>query len=704
MKNVSESAHAPVSAVLRNRRWLLLAAALGLLTLVIYLPVSRHSFINYDDPVYVTQNPHVTNGVEVAEIAWAFTALTGQKTYWHPVTWISHMVDCELFGLNPAGHHVMNLLFHTLNAILLFLLLHCMTGSLWRSVAVAALFAWHPLQVDSVAWVAERKNVLSTFFGLLTLLAYFRYAKKPNFVRYLWIVIPFALGLMSKFALVTLPFVLLLLDYWPLRRWGGSGNKASTSSPSRLFAKLVLEKLPLFAMSAAMSATIWMAHQRKGDLFPGDQFPLPLRLSNAVVSYARYLKKVLWPNDLAVFYPYPAGWPAWQVALAVIILAAITMLAIWRARTRPYFLVGWLWFLGVLFPFIGVVQAGLQAMADRFAYIPVIGLFVAGIWGLSDWAAVNSKRRTSAIAIAAAVMALCLVSLPFHLRHWKNSESLFRHALKVTDNNYIAHHNLADALLMQQKTDEATKHYLESLKIKPDHLDAHYNLGTVYLSAGKLNEAIPHLERALELRPDLTQARNNLAVSLARLGRLPEATVQFSKLLEDNPANAEVHYNMAVALKDQGRLSEATRHFFFATQFNPQYAQAHFDLAMTLFRLQQPHQAVPHLQAAVNINPNWVNALNNLAWVLATHPDPRLRNGREAVALAERASKLVNPTPHALLDTLSAAYAEAGRFDEAVAAATDARNRALAENQAGPASAYSARLEKYKQRQPWREP
>ena len=393
-----------------RRDWLI-CLLLSAITLLVFWPATSHEFINYDDPLYVTENPHVQAGLSQESIAWAFGRVTGEGTYWHPVTWLSHMLDCQLFGLKAGRHHLTNLLFHTANVLLLFLALRRMTGAAWRSAVVAGLFALHPLQVDTVAWIAERKNVLSTLFWMLTLLAYEAYARRPGITRYALAFTTLALGLMCKPMLVTIPCVLLLLDYWPLRRivevQPGSVSPHAASYPRYKWRRLLLEKMPLLGLAAVSSAVTVMAHQRLGLLPTGEQLPLSSRVEHALVAYAGYLEKIVWPVDLAVFYPHPGTWPSERVLLSALLVAGITVLAGWWARKRPYLIAGWLWFLGTLVPVIGLVQAGTQSMADRFAYVPIIGVCILAVWGLAEMLGRAPFHRIIMAGTAGAVLFAC---------------------------------------------------------------------------------------------------------------------------------------------------------------------------------------------------------------------------------------------------------------------------------------------------------
>jgi tetratricopeptide (TPR) repeat protein len=447
-----------------RRLSLLLGAALALLTLAAYLPTLHNGFVNLDDGLYVTGNSHVQAGITRASVAWALTANVANN--WHPLTLLSHLLDCQLFGLDAAGHHATSLLLHLANVLLLFAVLRQLTGAVWRSAAVAALFAVHPAHVESVAWVAERKDVLSALFWLLAMGAYGRYARRPALGRYLWVVLAMALGLAAKPMVVTLPFALLLLDVWPLERLGLGWRR------------LAMEKLPLLALSAA-SSLVTLRYQRTS-LAPLGLDPWSLRLANAAVSYAAYLGKLLLPGNLAVFYPIPLAIPAWKVAGAAALLAVITTLAVRSARKSPWLLVGWLWFLGTLVPVIGLVQVGRQAMADRYTYIPSIGLFVAIVWGIAELIGERRIVSTTILAMAvAAAIALLAMGTWMQIGYWRDSVALYRHALAVTRDNYVAHVGLAKALTARRNWTGAAEQYRAALALRPGLTEAQAGLEAV---------------------------------------------------------------------------------------------------------------------------------------------------------------------------------------------------------------------------------
>jgi protein O-mannosyl-transferase len=689
-----------------RRDWQIMAL-LAAATVAVFWQVSWQEFVNFDDPVYVTYNPVVREGLTWPGVVWAFANLHGEATYWHPLTWLSHMLDCQLFGLKPAGHHLTSLFLHTLNALLLFVVLRRMTGRRGASAMVAALFALHPLQVDSVAWISERKNLLSTCFGLLCLWAYVRYAQLQSLeskvqslksevgshvlqttdhttrftlhaprstlhasIFYLLSLFCFALGLMSKPALVPLPFVLLLMDYWPLKRMQNAKCKMQNAEPSdtqhatRIAppishfpfpVSLLVEKLPFLALSAASSlVTIW-SMATLGGLLGTAELPLSLRLANAPVACAIYLRKLVWPVDLSVFYLHPGRWPVETVVVSVALLLGVTAVALLQARRRPFLIVGWLWFLGMLVPVIGLVQAHVQALADRFAYVPAIGVFVMVVWAaaprresvpqrggsdrgpraLQDAEGVRGLPQTSMFArglVAALVLVGCVVMTSLQLRHWRNSLTLMRRAVQIEPGSYLARVMLGNALFERRDLDGALNQYEAGVQLRPDYPDGWERTGAVLTEQGRPAEAMRYLLKAVDLAPAWPEAQRRLALALLRQGRTNEAREAYQKLAE----------------------------------LIPPTAAGCRDLADMLTEGQQYAQAIHYYQEALRLKPDFGAALNNLAMLRASCPQAEFRNGREAVQLAETACRLSGRRDPSFLGTLAAAYAEAGQFGDAV--------------------------------------
>jgi protein O-mannosyl-transferase len=539
----------------------------------VYGQVHRYDFVNFDDTDYVTQNAHIQKGITSDSTAWAFS--TFYASNWHPVTWLSHMLDYRLFGPNPGPHHLINLLFHLFNTLLLFLVLRQMTGALWQSGFVAALFALHPLHVESVAWISERKDLLCAFFFILALWGYNRYVRHPSGRRYLLVMLLFALALMSKPMAVTLPFVLLLLDFWPLNRIGlGRPSVKNAPTLSTALYYRIREKIPLFLLSAASSIVTFYAQAHGGAVKSLDFIPMSARMANALVAYAGYIVKMIYPFGLAFLYPFPETIPGWKVAGACLLLALIFALAIRNRNRRPYLIVGWLWFLGMLVPVIGIVQVGMQSMADRYSYLPLIGLFIMIAWGVPEIAA-KWRRKKTWLAVSAALVLVILAAVAWRQTgYWKNSITLFAHALKVTRNNAAAHYNLGNALAMQGNADQAAGHYREALRIKPGFADAHTNLGNVLGMQGKTDAAIAQYQRALEIEPDYEGARYNLALALDRKGRIDEAVEAYQRVLKANPDHAEAHCKLGIALYKTGDREGAVSAFQNALRINPEHALA----------------------------------------------------------------------------------------------------------------------------------
>lgn len=652
----------------------IIALLLALITLLAYSPATRNSFLNLDDDLFVTNNHLVQKGLTLDGVAWAFR--TFHASMWHPLTWVSHMLDCELFGLNPRGHHYTNVLLHTLNAVLLLWLLWRLTGDLWPSALVAALFAWHPFSVESTAWIAERKNVLSTFFGLLTLLAYTGYSQERSRVHshargakfhlapcyYALALFFFALCLMAKTMLVTLPCVMLLLDYWPLQRLPPSGFGL------RHFLRLAWEKWPFFLLVAPACVLTFLAESHGGLVARLERLPLDLRVCSAFRSYALYLWKAIWPLDLAILYPYPPrAHLAFVGALAAAFLVAVTLLVLRARRRYPYLLVGWLWFLGTLVPVIGFVQIGVQSMNDHHAYVALIGIYIAVAFGIKDLIARFQIGVVPTVAAAGLVLGSCLVLLERQLGYWRDDETVFKHALVITEDNGAAHNNLGVALAKQGRRAEARTNFQEAIRVNPLWADPHNNLGNLLLYAGELEDALGEYTVAARLKPNLPSARYNLGRVLAELRRFDEALNQ---------------------------LNEAAR-------LDPNYPWPHFEMARILLKQGRDAEAIDQCRQALRIAPNDFQILTLTARVLAAEENPTLRDGKTALVLAMRASTLSGEDPEAL-DVLGMALAETGDFTNAQTVASNAIQLATAARKTD-LEPWRQRLEHYKKHQAWHE-
>ena len=533
-------------------RPIIIGLLLAVAVLAVYWPVTGYDFIALDDNLYVFENQHIQKGLICKGIAWAMTTL--YATNWHPLTWLSLMTDYELYGLNAAGYHGTSLFLHILNVIFLFLLLRRMTGKDGRSAVVAALFAVHPLNIESVVWIAERKNLLSTFFWILTILAYIRYAEKPEWGRYWPVLLFFALGLMAKPMLVTLPFVLFLLDYWPLQRFSLSDRDQSEGIPDRaqrrkLLTRLLIEKVPLILVALLSAWVTFHAARAGGAVKAISVFPLVGRIENAFISYAMYLGKMVWPTDLAIFYPYPSVRPLWQVGLSILFLAAVTGFICMKGRMYRYLITGWFWYGITLFPVIGIVQVGFQSMANRYAYISLLGIFVIVTWGVPDLLKRFSGRRYLPAVSVAVILAFTFCTKSA-LPDWKNSEVAFRQALNVTKNNHIAEMGMGNVWLGRGDLPKARSHYLESLRIKPDYPEAMINLGIVYMKQGLFEDAIAQYGKALEASPTDVKILNNLGVALACKGRHEEAVIRFREALRRSPDFQEARDNLAKVMME----------------------------------------------------------------------------------------------------------------------------------------------------------
>ena len=664
----------------RFSRWWVVAICITLagVTWSVFGQTLRYDFINYDDDLYIYENPNIVSGLTRPAILWAFTHAHAGN--WHPLTSLSHMLDCQVYGLNAGGHHFTNVLLHTLAVVLLFLFLQKVTGAPWRSAFVAAVFAVHPLRVESVAWIAERKDVLSGVFFMLTLLAYARYVSgERSLPRYLLVAFFFILGLMAKPMLVTLPLVLLLLDYWPFCRFGSHplGNTANAARSST-FSRLVAEKIPLFLLSLLSSLVTWWAQQ--AFMRSTSEIPLVLRAENAIVSYVRYLRQSLWPADLAPFYPHPqATLPLLLVIAAALLLVAISAVVLRYGRKRPYLITGWGWYLIMLLPVIGLVQVGEQALADRYTYLPQIGIVLAITWTAADVTA-GIRQLQRFVAFTAVAVTVTLAWCACHqTRYWRNSESLWLQTLAVTENNALAHNNLGSVWWRSGRVDDAIREYEAALKITPESPLARNNLGSAFLKQGKVAEAIQEFQRVLSRDPQSITGRFNLDGALLRSGRATEAVAEYEKALAIKPDFAQGHLALGHALMRAERVADAIAQFKIAVQLQPGYAHARNSLATAFAAKQQWGEAIRCWRETLEINPNDVAAQSGLAWTLATAPDPTLRNGAEALAISQRLSQTTEASNPMILRVLAAAYAEAGRFPEAIE--TTERGIALATSQ-----------------------
>ena len=609
------------------------AIVLGVLTIALYAPVSGFGFIHLDDYLYVVDNPLVQDGIAAKNIYLSFT--TSPVSYWHPVTWLSHMLDCELFGMNAGAHHVVNVLIHAVNSILLFIALHQMTGGFWRSFLVAALFAWHPLHVESVAWISERKDVLYTLFWLLTLWAYAYYADRNRNGFYLLSLLFAIMAMMAKPMAVTLPFVLLLLDVWPLEQLSLS-NKVNT--PTRQIRKLIIEKLPLFVFAGFICIQTVKAQKLNGAVMSLEQLPVLSRLTNAAIAYVSYLRMMIWPIDLAIIYPHPHQMRSGLAVISGILLLLITLVAIERLRKQPFMTIGWFWYLGTLVPVIGILQVGIQSMADRYTYLPLVGIFMIIAWLLHNIIKIRPMLKPLVVTASCIVLIACFVFTRMQIYRWKDSMTLFTHTLSVTENNWKAHFALGCAFDAQQEPDKAEMHLMKALSLCPDNLNKiklHCKLGQVFFEQGKIDEAISQFQEALNRDPD--------------------------------------------------------------------YVLTHYRLGLLYESENKPRQALTHYRKALVLNPHSPLLVNRIVWILSTHPEPQIRDGRQAITLAEMFLEDPLSQDADYLCSLAAAYAETGRFDTAVNLAEKALDAAITKGNPELVDKIKACISCYERQLPYRE-
>ena len=638
--------------------------ALSLLVFGVYWQVGGYAFTNIDDGMYVSENPIVLRGLTLEGVRWAFT--TFHAANWHPLTWLSHMLDVEFFGPSAGWHHRMNVLYHLLNTELLFLVLWRITGGMWQSAFVAALFGVHPLHVESVAWVAERKDVLSTLFWILTMGAYLRYARRPGIGRYLQVTAVFALGLMCKPMMVTLPFVLLLLDWWPLGRLATSD---SPHFPSWRFSlpvvsRLAWEKVPLLGMSAISCAITYLAQAKGKSIFSFEQIPFGSRISNAFVSYVIYLGKTVWPSSLAVFYPHPAtvhaNIPAWEIAGAILLLCGFTIMALRQGHSRPYLAMGWLWYLGTLVPVIGVVQVGGQALADRYTYVPLIGIFIAVAWGIPPILSARRYRQLVLGAFAGALLVALSVTAWVQVGYWRDSVTLLSRAVAITDRNWLAMNNLGASYGKLGQHQRAIGYCREALRIKPDFAEAWTSLGVSYDALGQYQQAIGYYREALRIKPDFAEAWYNLGISDGKLGRYQQAIGYYREALRIKPDFAEAWSNLGVSYDALGQDQQAIGYFLEALRIKPDFAEAWYNLGVSYGKLGLHQQAIPIYQEALRIKPDYVEAWNNLGMSYGI-----LGQYQQAIGSFQEALR-IKPDYVVAWSKLGVAYEKLGQHQQAI--------------------------------------
>ena len=644
-------------------------------------------FVDYDDPAAVSENPFVNQGLTLRGIAWAFTHT--ELSSWVPLTSLSHMLDCQIFGLWAGGHHLVNILLHAATSVVLFLVLRSITGSLWRCALVAALFALHPLRVESVAWITERKDVLSGFFFVLTLGAYALWARQPDRGR-VWVFVFLTLGLLSKAMLITTPFVLLLLDYWPLQR--------SVRLP---WSRLVKEKIPLLLL--CLGAAIAQILVDRSTTLLVENIPFAPRIANAVVATATYIVQLFWPENLAVFYPFPMqGVDVFTLLASCVLLIGVSLAAHHWRRQAPWFAMGWLWYLVMLAPVLGFIQVGESSHADRYTYLSQIGLYVITAWALGVWCAHHQQRRVLAAGFSILALAALSVAAFHQTGFWKDTETLWQRALAFTPNNDTAHYNIGVSRLRDGRLDEAILHFEKALEANPRYADAHINLGRVLLQQGKPQEAASHYHKALDIRPGFAEARYNLGLVLAQMGKMDDAIAQYQKALEIQPAYFDARNNLGSALLQAGKVDEAIKQYQVALRIAPGSAKAHNNLAAALVQKKRLAEAVTHYQKVLEVEPDHQKALINLAWLHATTADPAIRDGARALMLAKRAQQLAGDDQRQVLRTLAAAYAEAGQFEEALQSAQRALDLASTQGNDSLAKSLRGDIELYRAGKPLR--
>jgi tetratricopeptide (TPR) repeat protein len=608
---------------MRGHRDLAVGVGLSVITLILYWPVTTFPFTDYDDMFYVYANPNVINGLSWEGLKWVWTAFVVAN--WHPLTMLSHMADSSIYGRFAGGHHLTNLLIHTANVLLIWRLFQRLTKSFWSGALIAALFAWHPLNVESVAWIAERKNVLSTFFLILTLRAYLDYVEKPGPGKYALALGLFALGLMCKPMLVTLPCILLLLDYWPLRRVNVEVSAVKN------WRGLLLEKLPFFFLAGAAIVVTLMAQRSGGAVKSLREVPLALRALNMPVAYVTYIAKTIWPVNLCISYPLPEKLPVLAAAVSSVLLAGMTGLVFrWRLRFG-WTVTGWFWFLGTLVPVIGIVQVGSQALADRYAYVPLLGLFLLAACGLCELTRLKPQFRLIVVTLTCLFLVSCLFLTRQQIMYWRNSVELFKHAIAIEPDNPYIHEMLGATLSGNGERNEAIEHYLQAARLKPDNVDFQYYLGCELIEAGRFSEAEGHLGEAIKRVPD----------------------------------NATLHNSLGVALVQEGKVDRAINEFGRAIQIQPDYPKPYLNLGKIERQSGHDPAALTNFSMAVQLDPNWPEALDNLALLLATCPQPQFANPGEAIKLSLRANSLTHNASPFFLKTLARAYAAGGNFSNA---------------------------------------
>ncbi len=633
-------------------------------TLAVYWRVSCHGFINLDDPYYVVNNHYVNNGFSAERLAWAFQfSKAGDQSYWHPLTWYSHMIDAHLFGLDAGKHHIINVLYHAANAVLLFVLLAFMTGAVWKSAFVAAVFALHPVNVESVAWIAERKNLLSTMFWLLTLMAYFFYARRPGILKYLTVAVLLALGLLCKPMLITVPFVLLLLDYWPLQRvrLREGENRIFKAFWTRENLKLVYEKIPLFVISLTFMAATSLSLAAAKQNLTSQGVPMALKIQNAFTSYVKYLGKLMWPEDLAVFYMFPASIPLWKVIASLGLLTVITYLALLAYRRAPALIVGWFWFLGTLVPVIGIVQGGIwPEMAERWVYVPSIGVYLALSWGIPGLVPSFRGKGRALSCVAAAILVALSVRAWLQLGYWKDDHALYTRCLEIDQRNFFAHYGLGIFYQDQGDHVSALHYYKQALSVVPGNPAALFSIGNIHALSGDMEDAVAYYEKSLKIYPWNPDLRVNYGNALTRLGRLDEAIAQFTEALRMIPYHMQACNNLGVAHMKKGSFHKARECFQRALEISPGFPDAARNYREASSTLSKAEQAAGRIENAIRTGGGDAALHVKLARLKLQIGDVQGAYSayREALAL--------KPGTVEILYELVLAYADSGEYDRAI--------------------------------------
>lgn len=721
----------------RPRTWVIAAVYLGLAiaTLTIFSQVHQFEFVNWDDDSFVQQNPHVASGVSVDNFKWSL-GIHGPGQ-WHPMAWWAHQLNCQVFGVHPGDHHMVNVALHVIVTLVLLTVLWRISGAFWPSALVAALHALHPLSVESIAWVSHLREPLSLLFWLLVMWSYSAYSRQGGAARYLLVVLLFALGLMAKPTLITLPFVLLLLDWWPLNRVRFGANRAPRNDDAKpalpSLGKLVLEKIPLLALSLASVYLAYLCQHSMGAVVSLESHSWGARLANASQSYVLYLRNMVWPLNLTTLYPLPDQFSALYVVGSLLLLIGITVTAIWFRRKAPHLIVGWLWYLGTLVPVIGILKMGaMTAMTDHYMYVSLLGIYIAIAWQLTAWVKQNPKTKSFVCGLVALTLITLATLSSKQIATWRNSETLWKHVLSVGKESEIAHNNLGEALLESNRVEEALGHYLNAVRIAPDYFEAHSNAGRALMILGRTNEAlasyrtaiaiapnsaevhyncgialqrqkrwveaIKHYEEALRIKPQFAVAHSKCGISLRALGRTQEAIEHYQQATKIDPGFVKVYNNHGAALQSLGRNAEAIQQFEQALRIQPDYFEANYNSGISLKAVGRRTEALERFGMAVKLQPHSGGAHYGVAWILATAPEEELRDGMRAIEHARRAVGLIKDNAF-MLDALAASHAEAGEFAEAVKWAEQAIQLAIGDNK----TVFESRLARYKQQLPYRQ-